>query len=68
MSELKNLALGSVDEKFNEEFPNFSNLHMKSKKWGGEYINAEITVKTDGTLSVKYSPDSFEKYMAGGES
>lgn len=53
---------------FNEEFPNFSNLHMKSKKWGREYINAEITVKTDGTLSVKYSPDSFEKYMAGGES
>lgn len=58
-------------EALNKQFPDWqSNLHTKSKSWGngkkGSAISAEITVQTNGTLSIEYHPDDFAKYMGSG--
>lgn len=41
----------------------YINTKIKSHKWGADEITAEATVTDTGSVTIKYTPDAFQKYV-----
>lgn len=51
----------------NEYCPDYTNMKLKSAKWGDTDPTATISITAEGAVTVTYSPKAFAEYVGGKE-